>query len=196
MNEVIEFQRRVADRLKFALNRNDVNVGWHAFPGLGKRIYQPIVDIAVGPYAIEGQYGTEYTVMVNNHQLLINTWTTFFLQNWQSVIGDHYIALPPRSPTSHEDFVGSNANENARCCIAIEIENETSRKHLMGSIINAGALGRVGILIAWQPKVLRAAIRMRQYFDFLLEVKKRSFNMGGVIIISKEQFADSLNVTI
>ena len=66
----------------------------------------------------------------------------------------------------------------------------------MGSIVNAGALGRIGILIAWQPKVLRAAIRMREYFDFLSRVKKRSFDMGGVIIITKEQFASSLNIPV
>ncbi len=66
----------------------------------------------------------------------------------------------------------------------------------MGSIVNAGALGRIGILIAWQPKVLRAALRMREYFSFLQSVKKRSFDMGGVVIVTQEQFAQSLGMQI
>ena len=74
------------------------------------------------------------------------------------------------------------------------MENETTRKHLMGSIVNAGALGRIGILVAWQAKVLRAALRMREYFDYLQKVGKRTFNMGSVIILTSEQFAASLEM--
>jgi len=63
----------------------------------------------------------------------------------------------------------------------------------MGSIINAGALGRVRVLVAWQDKVLRAAIRMREYFEFLQEVRKRTFNMNNVLVLSRDQLAVSLN---
>ena len=66
----------------------------------------------------------------------------------------------------------------------------------MGSIVNAGALGRIGILVAWQDKVLRAAIRMREYFDYLQKVEKRTFNMSGVIILTSEQFAASLEMQL
>ncbi len=62
----------------------------------------------------------------------------------------------------------------------------------MGSIVNAGALGRVGILIAWTDEVLRAAIRMREYFDFLQQAQKRTFNMSSVIVLGKYQFTDCL----
>jgi hypothetical protein len=76
------------------------------------------------------------------------------------------------------------------------VENKNSRKHLMGSIINAGALGRVGILVAWQEKVLRAATRMREYFDFLQEAEKRTFNMSDVLVLSRNQLTDSLDCVV
>ena len=195
MSEVKLFQEQVAANLKHILNQSDVATSWPAFAGEGRRIYQPIVDIAVGPFATGNiQYIDEYDAMVFNLRRLVNKWVSIFISNWQAVIGDHYWVLPPRTPNSYEDFIGSGANRNARCFIAVEIENETSRKHLMGSIVNAGALGRIGILVAWQDKALRAAIRMRQYFDYLQRAEKRTFNMSGVIVITSEQLAASLGI--
>ena len=195
MTEPKLFQGEIAERLRLLLRQSDVATSWPAFAGEGRRIYQPIVDIAVGPFAIGNiQYIDEYDAMVFNLRRLVNKWVSIFISNWQAVIGDHYWVLPPRTPYSYEDFIGSGANRNARCFIAVEIENETSRKHLMGSIVNVGALGRIGILVAWQDKVLRAAIRMRQYFDYLQKAEKRTFNMSGVIILTSEQFAASLEI--
>lgn len=189
------FQKEIAERLRLLLNQTDVVSSWPAFAGEGRRIYQPLVDIAVGPFATGNiQYIKEYDSMVLNLRRLVNKWIKMSRSNWQAVIGDHYWKLPPRAPTSYKHFIGYGANVNARCFIAIEIENETSRKHLMGSIVNAGALGRIGILVAWQTKVLRAAIRMREYFDYLRQVGKRTFDMGGVIILTREQFAASLGM--
>ena len=38
-------------------------------------------------------------------------------------------------------------NSNARCFLAIEIENQTDRKHLMGSSLNSSIMGKIGIVI-------------------------------------------------
>ena len=195
MTEIEVFEAEINNRLKSRLSRQDVITYWHAFAGQGRRIYQPVVDVAVGPFAVdETRYMDEYDSMVHNHRDLINEWVMLSRENWQAVIGDHYWALPPRTPTSYEDFVGNSANRNARCFIAIEVENKTSRKHLMGSIVNAGALGRIGILVVWQDKVLRATVRMREYFDYLQTVGKPTFNMNGVVILTSEQFAASLEM--
>jgi len=199
MREIDLFQREIANKLSVLLDRQgyrpDVRVPWPAFSGHGRQIYSPKVDIAVGPFAIENRrYEYEYDRMVNSFNRLIDTWIDMFRRNWQSYIGDRYWRVPPGSPSGYRDFVEHGANRNARCFIAIEVENETTRKHLMGSISNAGALGRVGILAAWQEKVLRAAIRMREYFDFLQEVEKRTFNMSDVIVLTKDQLAASLGM--
>jgi len=196
MTEIDLFQREIADKLTVLLVKQgykpEVKAPWSAFSGYGRRIYSPKVDIAVGPFAIEKSYEDEHGRMVDSYHRLIDTWIHMFRQNWQSVIGDRYWRVPLHSPSGYRDFIEHSANRNARCFIAIEIENENSRKHLMGSIINAGALGRLGILVAWQEKVLRAAIRMRAYFDFLQEAEKRTFNMNNVIVLSRNQLADSL----
>lgn len=195
MTEVDLFQQEIANKLTVLLVQqgyeSKVRVPWTAFSGQGRPIYSPNVDIAVGPFAIEERYEDEYERMVNSYRWLIDTWIDMFRQNWQSVIGDRDWRVSP-IPSGYRDFIGHSANRNARCFIAIEVENKNSRKHLMGSIINAGALGRVGILVAWQEEVLRAAIRMREYFDFLQEAEKRTFNMSDVIVLSRNQLAASL----
>jgi len=196
MTEIDLFQREIADKLTVLLVKQgykpEVKAPWSAFSGYGRRIYSPKVDIAVGPFAIKRRYEDEYDRMVKSYHRVLDTWIDMFRQNWQSVIGDRYWRVPLHSPSGCRDFIEHSANRNARCFIAIEIENENSRKHLMGSIINAGALGRLGILVAWQEKVLRAAIRMRAYFDFLQEAEKRTFNMNNVIVLSRNQLAASL----
>ena len=197
MTEIDIFQREIAGKLTVLLVQqgyeSEVKVPWSAFSGHGRRTYSPKVDIAVGPFAIEKSYEDEYDRMVYSYHRLIDTWIDMFRQNWRRVIGGTSWRVPPHSPSGYRDFIGHSANRNARCFIAIEVENENSRKHLMGSIINAGALGRVGILVAWQEKVLRAAIRMREYFDLLQEAEKRTFNMSDVVVLSRNQFAASLD---
>ncbi len=197
MMEIDLFQREIADKLTSLLVKQgyeyEVKVPWSAFSGQRRRIYSPQVDIAVGPFAMEKRYENEYDRMVNSYHMLIDTWIEMFQQNWQSIMGGRYWRIwSSVTPSGYRDFIEHGANRNARCFIAIEVENENSRKHLMGSIINVGALGRVGILVAWQEKVLRAAIRMREYFDFLQEAEKRTFNMSDVIVLSRNQLAESL----
>jgi len=192
----IEVQREIADKLTVLLVQqgyeSEVKIQWSAFSGHGRRTYSPKVDIAVGPFAVERGYENEYDLMVDSFRRLVDTWIDMFRRNWQSVIGDRYWSVSPYSPSGYRDFIEQSANRNARCFIAIEVENKNSTKHLLGSIINAGALGRVGILVAWREEVLRAAIRIREYFNFLQEAKKRTFNMSDVIVLSRNQLAGSL----
>jgi hypothetical protein len=196
MTEIEVFQREIADKLTVLLVQqgyeSEVKIQWSAFSGHGRRTYSPKVDIAVGPFAVERGYENEYDLMVNSFRRLVDTWIDMFRQNWQSVIGGRYWSVSPYSPSGYRDFIEQSANRNARCFIAIEVENKNSRKHLLGSIINAGALGRVGILVAWREEVLRAAIRIREYFDLLQEAEKRTFNMSDVIVLSRNQLAASL----
>ncbi len=197
MNEVQHFQKQVAEKLRHEIGLEDDNVAisWRAFAGEGRRIYQPSVDIAVGPFAMDTrQCAEEYDAMARDSCKLINEWAGKSRENWHTVIGQRYWANPPDSASSYEDFIGNDTNLNARCFIAIEIENATSRKHWMGSIINAGALGRIGILVAWRQEVLRAAVRMREYFRYLQSVGKPAFDMSGVIILTKEQLKVSLGI--
>ena len=199
MINIDRYQKETASHLERIIKKKgynpEIKTSWRAFAEYGRSMYSPISDIAVGPFAIhDRRYEEKYDEMVNAFAQLIGSWISGFKENWQRyyVTNRRYWRVPPGSPSVHEDFVGYSANRNARCFITVEIENRTTRKHLMGSIVNAGALGRVGILIAWKDEVLRAAIRMREYFDFLQQAKKRTFNMSSVIVLSKDQFIDCL----
>ena len=201
MRDTDKYQKEIAGYLGSLLRQQgykpNVKLRWRAFAGHGRSIYSPVLDVAVGPFAIHSsRYEKSYDRMVKSLSQLIDSWAAVFKENWQRyyVVNKNYWRVPPSSPSGYEDFIGYEANRNARCFIAIEIENETTRKHLMGSIVNAGALGRVGILIAWKDEVLRAAIRMRGYFDFLQQVEKRTFNMSSVIVLGKDQFTNCLDV--
>ena len=188
------YQQAIVNKLNQVFDQGTAVSSWRPFAGEGGRIYQPVVDIAVGPFATEGRFILEYNNLVREHEGLIDRWIQVFQANWDGLEYTRPFAVLPPGPSTHQNFLGRYSNQNARCFIAVEIENETTRKHLMGSIVNAGALGRIGILIAWQDKVLKAAIRMREYFDFLRRVEKRTFDMTGVLVLTPEQFASSLDL--
>ena len=85
-------------------------------------------------------------------------------------------------------------NENARCLLCIEIEGTGSRKHCLGDLINASALGRVGILVARSEKMLKAFLRQREYLRFLGSVGKNTLKTDNTLILSTEQFDKCLAV--
>lgn len=200
MTSTNENQQHSIERLNTIFGENEegrlVEPQWRPFAGQGRAIYQPAVDVAVGPFAVTAQYGTIYDQMVDDNSNLIKEWLGMFRQNWDTCLGQHYWVTLPGSQPNHRVFHSDSgkANTNARCFIALEFENRNSMKHLMGSIVNAGALGRIGILVAERDEVLRAAIRTRAYFDFLKSVGKRTFDMSGVIVITSKQFRESLSV--
>ena len=73
--------------------------------------------------------------------------------------------------------------------MAIEIEKGNKDvKYLMGSAINAAALGRIGIVVAWCTKRLESFLRTREYLLYLGEREKNTFDTTNLIILTKEQF--------
>jgi len=79
------FQEEMAEKLRLLLNRVDVVTSWRAFAGEGRRIYQPVVDIAIGPFAVEGRYIKEYNDLVQDKSNLIDMWAHMFQYNWEEV---------------------------------------------------------------------------------------------------------------
>ena len=63
---------------------------------------------------------------------------------------------------------------------------------MIGGAVNASVLGRIGILVAWSPDKLRAAIKLRRYLEFLARVGKNTFDTTNLLILSKEQLLDVL----
>ncbi|WP_449603905.1 hypothetical protein [Paenibacillus sp. Marseille-Q9583] len=58
---------------------------------------------------------------------------------------------------------------------------------MLGAIVNAPALGRLGILNPWNVRQLRAFIRALNYLGFLKSVGKNNFDMTNIFIVTKEQ---------
>jgi len=179
---VKEYQQLLKRKLSSIYNGNIIDTEWRT--KLSKeKAYSPRIDVAIGPFAIEERFIEIYNQMYDNPKSIffINKLYDYHCHNL-GIIKD-------------EEFIGKlkHFNENARCFMAIEIENKVSAKHLLGGIVNASALSRVGILVPWNPGIYRASKRMIQYFKFLKNVGKNTFDTKNVLILFKEQLITAVN---
>jgi hypothetical protein len=191
MSEVKEYQSEIARMLRHIYAGVEVEEEWSSAFGAG--VYSPRVDIAVGPFAVtHGESFIEiYDELMVLSQDFIRNMVRHHLGNIQQVNGQ---APPNRiEEQTHrlfEELV--NRNRNARCLMVIEIENTTSRKHLMGGAINAAALGRIGVAVAWTPDKLRAFANLKRYLDYLASVGKNTFDTANLLILDKDQFGQAV----
>ena len=184
-----EFQNSIRPLLQEKLGL-EVKKEWTAFTGFRNQ-YSPRVDIAVGPFSIEPwQNQTEnYNRLIeqDNINAFLRSLYNLHLEN----IGEEYL-----NEINVPDFdLLLRKNQNARCFLAFEIENSNSnsKKHIMGSLINASSLGRVGIGIAYSASTLRTFIRILNYLGFLKRVEKNTYDTTNFLIITKEQIQILLN---
>lgn len=148
------------------------------------RMYLPIIDIAVGPFAVHEQMVYEYNRMMDYTASLINQLIEYHTYNIRLIYGD-YDSPTIQTLTTH--------NENARCFFAIEIERgNTNPKHILGSLFNASSLGRLGIAVAWDEERLETFIRIQQYLNFLREHKKNFFSTANILFILRDQFEHAI----
>ncbi|MDO6803937.1 hypothetical protein Q4595_15915 [Wenyingzhuangia sp. 1_MG-2023] len=164
---------------------------WRSFTGINHQ-YCPRVDIAVGPFSIAP--GPNRTAEYN--QIIQRPIVNDFLRNIYNAhienIGEEWL-----NDINIPDFnILIRKNQNARCLMSIEIENSSTRKHIMGSMINAASLGRIGIGIAYNDSVLKTFIRMLNYMGFLKRVEKNAYDTTNFLIVTKEQFRDIVNENI
>jgi hypothetical protein len=68
-------------------------------------------------------------------------------------------------------------------------------KYLMGSMFHASALGRIGIVVAWDQRRLRDLMRGREYFLELKSHDKNSFNTTNLLTLSRDQLTEVLEET-
>lgn len=182
-----EYQNIIHPLIQTKLEGLEVKNEWTAFTGYHNH-YSPRVDIAVGPFSIvAGQNQTHVynqLVATENIQLFIRQLYDIHIQNIGLEVKNE-ITIP-----SFEDLIYKN--QNARCFLAIEIENENSKKHIMGSLINAASLGRIGIGVAYSEKTMRTFIRIMNYLGFLRRVEKNTYDTTNILIISKDQMQNIL----
>lgn len=167
--------------------KENVFCGKNAEFRIDRGVYSPEPDVAVGPFAIVGKLIDKYDEMATASRLFIEECIQTHIKN----LSEYRIDLPK---PNFDYFCGHTAiNENARCFIAAEIEKSPpSLKHILGSTINAVALGRVGLLIGFSNDKVEQFLRCLKYLNFLKSVGKPSIEFGNGLILSKNQFIEIL----
>lgn len=172
--------------------REHIQTEWRAVKEI-KGIYVPRVDIAVGPFATEQGVSMEYEydLLTSKSTALLNLLLTHHNNNVQNYLQmdeqilDRSLMLRNIASLRHH-------NRNARCFLAIEIENEVSRKHLLGGAVNASALGRIGIVVGWTESKVNALVRLLAYWNYLGSVEKNTFEASNLLLLSRDQLRDSI----
>ncbi|MBL7681714.1 MAG: hypothetical protein JNK00_00005 [Flavipsychrobacter sp.] len=185
-----ELQSYLATRFDALLpDEHEVEKEWVSFRGGNMLQYSPRVDVAVGPFSIEhGQNRiNEYNQAVENEPLNGLLRRLFELHRENVIAGGyHEIEVP--------DFgVLIKKNQNARCLLALEIESQNSRKHIMGSIVNAASLGRIGMGIGYTDKAVRTFLRISSYLSFLKRVEKNTYDTTNFLVLSVAQIRSLLD---
>jgi hypothetical protein len=164
-----ELQERIIRRF----GNNNVIPEWDvardSHDALDRHIYCPRIDFAVGPFNTNAE-------LRENNQLITEEYEKHlpFFNQLKNANQEEWRPLAP--------------NRNPRCFIAIEVEKSGSRKHRIGSIINASAIGKVGILVAVDEGNYRALNRIRRYLDFINRAEKSDFYPQNVLIVRRDDF--------
>jgi len=135
--------------------------------------YCPRVDFAVGPFNIDTN--------INHNNMLI-----------ERAYRRRRRLLELLKSQSNSEDKDLEPNENPRCFLAIEVENKSSRKHRLGSIVNASALGKIGIIVASNERVFESLVKIGKYLEFLERARKTRSAPKNVIIVTRESLLKSL----
>ncbi len=182
-----QYQHLIVPLLENMLIELEVVPEWTAFRGFSNH-YSPRVDIAVGPFSVN-PYNNQlqrYNELIENEDIkdFLKSVYDLHVENIGDEIYNEIKILP------FERLI--RKNQNARCLMAIEIENKNSKKHFMGSLINAASLGRVGIGVAYTDTAFRTFIRIMNYLGFLKRVGKNTYDTRNFLLITKDQMTELL----
>jgi len=169
------YQNRIVSQLKEIFGSDQVELEWSVVKGSRdawtRDLYCPVIDIAVGPF---NKKRDGYVDREKINRAYLNH--KYFAEKLQNATGTKI------------DYKYLNANP--RCLFAIEIENERDAKAMLGSIVNAAAVGKIGIMVAFNRKSHNSLIKLRKYLQFIKAVHKVQEDISkNVIIISKNKFA-------
>lgn len=158
----------------------EVETQWRPFLHHGHQMYSPAIDIAVGPFATEQRYEARYTELLQESRAFI-----------ERLIAAHNRNVEDLDERASFESI-AHFNENARCFLGIEIEKTGSKKHCLGDLVNASALGRIGLLVAWNDDMLRTFLRQRAYLRYLADAGKNTFKTDNALVLTTTQFDDCL----
>ena len=201
MRTVKEYENDIGDLLDvFFAEANDATVRIRKSlkyrSESGYRSYSPIIDISVGPFSeTRGVLlWQEYDDLVNSCGRLIDDMLMEFRGDYQD-FGEGFFEIEERTlPTSHKYFLSTakGANWNARCFMAIEVENRQNTKHLLGDLVNVSISGRIGVVVGYNSVACETFLRELEYLAYTIEAKKIKFNSRNIIVLGPDQFENIL----
>ncbi|WFO74923.1 hypothetical protein J4526_07575 [Desulfurococcaceae archaeon MEX13E-LK6-19] len=164
----------ILDLLKKVFGKDLVKKEWNIaveaedlWKRLRNKTYVPRIDYVVGPFNITSSRDNlrEINEAYNNYRGLIqdfikNGFTNNFNGKW---------------------------NENPRCFIAIEVENKTSIKHRLGSMLNASFMGKIGLIVAQNERTFKSFQKLLTYLNTVTELRKTPIRAPENIIVIREQ---------
>lgn len=177
-----EYQKLVAEKLKI-LPTSPVQIEWRAMQEQ-KSLYGPRVDIAIGPFVYDN------SSIPDEHDSLARQWK----RPIQSMLDYHKHNVGKLSFEVCKTSINELCyrNKTARCFIAIEIEDNGSRKQLIGTALNAMALGRLAIVVVSKPDKLKALVKIRRYLWFLSQAT--NLNTDNLLILTRDQLINSISL--
>lgn len=181
--ELKGYQERAASSLKTLFAECNVKKEWDVAKdsqdAFTRQLYCPRLDIAVGPFNIDGN-------IYRNNEVIDRALTTN--KNFISRL----FSLSEDREDSLSDFL-EHKNKNPRCLLAIEIEDSGSRKHMLGDIANVSIIGSIGVIVPFNPEKLGHFKRIRKYVAFATQAGKIKTIFQNVLIISKDHFLQALH---
>lgn len=91
-----------------------------------------------------------------------------------------------RAKSFHGNQVNFAFNQNPRYFVAVEDETKKVRKHMLGSIINASVLGKIGVVSAADADAYDVLCKMKRYFEFIQERKGLAMAENVLVVKRKD----------
>ena len=162
--------------------------------------YSPIIDISVGPFSEErgvSFYGY-YDKLTDFSRHVIDEMLKQFKCNYQDFWEGIFEIGQRTLPSNYSAFLSTRpgaenyVNWNARCFMAIEVENKRNAKHLLGDMINVNISGRIGVVIGYNDVAYATFLRQLEYLAYATEAKKIKFNSRNIMVLKPDQFESIL----
>jgi len=138
----------------------------------------PNLDIAVGPAGSDRRHLDHWDSLLQSRAGLI-----------YSLFNCHRTNLRNHGEREdqfsfHETCTG---NRDAHWFLGFEFDAQTSSKAVIGGLLNAAALGRLGIAVACTPQQLVALVSARGYLLRLSSTEKRGLCPSNLLLVTAEQ---------
>jgi len=157
-----------------------------------REIYGPMPDIALAPFNLKEKtaINMSYVCRYVENEKIMKSWIKELKQYYRENVKRYpeYRSIPTKV---------TPLERNPRCFIAIEICFTGSRKHTLGSMVNASILGYYGILVtrggeSEKGVKLKDALKLKQYLLKIQELKAPGRIAINTLIVMDEQFIKSI----